>query len=500
MDNRLVYRRTPKGDQEVSARTLPHEPWLTLVMVDGKATVGDLVVIKPELPQVIPSLDRLLREGFIEHAPGYSTPAQGPDAAGPDLLRARSEHLEKPRVKGDSSAVVGWIRRALFLTPAVAIVGGILFAYHSLDSYRDRIEGMLGKQGQSVSIRDTSYTFTPWPAVRFSDVSIGQDLTAAEIIVQPALASLLGRPAHITHLELRSATLTGGSLLAMLTGLRSRTAQEQFLVAHVTLNGGKLNVGSFVLAPLKGDLRYGAEGELLRATLSLEDGSAQATMQPQPSGLAVEFSAKHWSTPTDPKVTFERLDASGGLAGDRLVISRVDGLLNDGLLKGDFALDWGTSVAAEGRFSATNLELQSLIARFTREFSIGGRLDAQGTFRARAGSLPGLFENATVDAEFRVKRGVVYNADILTATRDKAMGGSTQFEELTGTVNMAGGAISFRHLQLGSGLITAKGALEVNPSRQLAGRFTVSLKGQGQGGGTISVGGSLREPALRPGG
>ncbi len=223
-------------------------------------------------------------------------------------------------------------------------------------------------------------------------------------------------------------------------------------------------------------------------------------MQPQPSGLAVEFSAKNWSTPTDPKVTFERLDASGDLVGDRLVMSRVDGLLNDGLLKGDFALDWGTSVAAEGRFSATNLELQSLIARFTREFSIGGRLDAQGTFRARAGSLPGLFENATLDAEFRVKRGVVYNADILTATRDKAMGGSTQFEELTGTVNMAGGAISFRHLQLGSGLITAKGALEITPSRQLAGRFTVSLKGQGQGGGTISVGGSLREPALRPGG
>ena len=198
-------------------------------------------------------------------------------------------------------------------------------------------------------------------------------------------------------------------------------------------------------------------------------------------------------------MTFERLDASGELNGEQVVLTRVEGWLNDGVIKGDLTLSWSPSLAATGRFSATNVELQSLIAHFTQDFSVAGRLDAEGEFSARAKSLDGLLHDANVDAKFRVKRGAVHNADLVTAIHDGSAGGTTQFEELSGTLQTAGRAFSFRQLELGSGLVSAKGALDVTPSRQIVGRFTVRPKAHGESGGTVVVGGSLKEPTLRPG-
>jgi hypothetical protein len=97
----------------------------------------------------------------------------------------------------------------------------------------------------------------------------------------------------------------------------------------------------------------------------------------------------------------------------------------------------------------------------------GGRLDADGSFAARTDNAARLIDNVTVSADFRVKRGVLYNADITAAAVGDASGGTTQFEELTGTVETAGRSVSLRRIQLKSGPLTAKGTLDVTPSRQI---------------------------------
>jgi hypothetical protein len=201
-----------------------------------------------------------------------------------------------------------------------------------------------------------------------------------------------------------------------------------------------------------------------------------------------------------PAVTFERLDATGNLEGSRLVLDRVEALLHDGLVKGDMVLDWSVGLLAEGRFSATNLDAQTLIGGLSDDFSMGGRLDAAGSFAARASNAGALIENLSVSADFRVKRGVLYNADIQAAALGDAHSGTTRFDELTGNVQTAGRNVSFRRVQLGSGLLTAAGALDVTPSRQIMGRFTVRLKSRSDIAHTISVAGTVREPKLQLGG
>lgn len=83
MDRKLVFRRTPKGERECSTRSLPYEPWLTLVMIDGKASVDDLAQVKPELPDAIASLERLYRDGFVEPIAGPGAPMTHPGGTQP---------------------------------------------------------------------------------------------------------------------------------------------------------------------------------------------------------------------------------------------------------------------------------------------------------------------------------------------------------------------------------------------------------------------------------
>jgi hypothetical protein len=498
MDPGIIFQRTPKGERETSLRSLPHEPWLTLVMVDGKSSVGDLAALKPALPDVAPSIERLLHEGYIETV-------SSPDAP---MLATRASERGKHTPMAHEEAAAGldfsgiaarWGRRGLVLLPFLVVAAALLLAHQSLELFSARLEEALAKQGQSVSIGSSSFIFTPRPALRLTDISVGKALKVREVIAQPGWSLLMGRSGPITLLEIREGTLKAAELLALLQGGGALSASE-FRLERVMLSATKIDLDGIMVAPIAGDLRYGRKGQLEHATLLLDDGRARLTVTPEEGRSAVEFSARNWSTPTAPAVGFERLDASGSLESNRLVLDRVEGLLSDGLVKGNLTLDWSVGLVAEGRFSATNLELQNLIGGFTRDFSVGGRLDAEGTFNARADTAAALIENVSVVADFRVKRGVLYNADIAATAAGDVRGGTTRFEELTGHIQTAGRGFSLRGIQMGSGLLTAKGILDVTPSRQIMGRFTVRLKSQGDSSSTISVSGTLKEPRLQFGG
>lgn len=335
--------------------------------------------------------------------------------------------------------------------------------------------------------------------LKLSKVSIGGSMKAAHVLVRPSISSLFRDSGPIADVQLQTVTLAGRDLAALLAG-KSVGNSVGPAVERIRLQDARLSLAGLTLGPLDGRISYSPDGELERAVFSMDEERARLEVKPQGDGLAMDFAAKIWSTPTQPPLRVERLDASGLLKGETLTLSRVECLLHDGVVKGRLVADWRSSITAEGSFTATNLDLQSLLAHFTRDFSVGGRLSGEAKFSARASDLPHLIDSLDLDGSFRVARGVVYNADMVTATREGKSGGSTQFEELTGNVQVSRHGFAFRQLQLSSGLVSATGTLDISPTRQLAGRFTVNLRSQGQPGGAVSVGGSLKEPVLRPGG
>jgi hypothetical protein len=106
MDRNAVLAKTAKGLEEVKSRAhgLAHKLRTMLIMVDGVATVGEILAKFGGVPEIGAALDTLARDGFVEvkglkggaaAAPAATAPATAsPAAAGPATVpHTRGEAL-----------------------------------------------------------------------------------------------------------------------------------------------------------------------------------------------------------------------------------------------------------------------------------------------------------------------------------------------------------------------------------------------------------------------
>lgn len=487
MDSTYVFRKTPKGEQEVSVRSLPYAAWLTLVMIDGRSSVGKLASLQPKLPELELSLEGLLKGGYIEVA-------SAPTAGGSFV--AASIDTESPpsqeNVGHPFASTRRWLRGGIILFLFLIVSASLLLlVQRSLGQFTAHIEALVALQPGKVSISSSTIVFRPHPVLRLTNVIAGRSLRVGELLARPSWRALLRGSGPISLIELREAKVASSDLLALLHPAGA-SRDNGVWAERVTFASSELDLGGTAIS-FSGELTYRADGRLKHATLSIDDGKAQVRIDDS----AVELSARDWSLPTTPIVTFDQLDASGTLERTRLVLDRVGALLYDGLVKGRLILDWGVGLLTEGSLTTKNLDVTSLVGSFTRDFPVAGRLDATGDFASRAANVDDLLDQLRLKADFRVKRGVLYSADISAAAVGDARGGTTQFEDLSGHVQAAAQSLSFRDVELTSGIVSAKGYLDVAASRKIIGRFTVRLKSQGDKATTISIGGSVSEPRLR---
>ncbi len=83
--------------------------------------------------------------------------------------------------------------------------------------------------------------------------------------------------------------------------------------------------------------------------------------------------------------------------------------------------------------------------------------------------------------------------------RGVTQGGATRFEEISGTLALAGGRYQYRNIKLSSGLLSASGAFEVDADKDVNGRIFVELRSQAaQIKGNYLVNGELKAIILKP--
>jgi hypothetical protein len=129
--------------------------------------------------------------------------------------------------------------------------------------------------------------------------------------------------------------------------------------------------------------------------------------------------------------------------------------------------------------------------------------NADGSFRAQAAKPAALAEALQAEVAFKVENGVLNGFDLASAAKSLLKGGTpggqTRFDQLTGNVNLAGRAVRLRNLKVASGVLDARGNVDISPARQLGGRVEVDLKGTG---GLVSVplavSGTVADPMLMP--
>ncbi|UCF74965.1 MAG: hypothetical protein JSU71_11985 [Betaproteobacteria bacterium] len=358
--------------------------------------------------------------------------------------------------------------------------------------------------GMPVKVGEVRYVLVPSPLLTLERIAIGQleEIKIGKIEVSASPMQLLGGPATFDEVDLIGVSADQKSLQLLPGWVKPPAGGKSFTVRRLKLRAVKIAFRGIDIPGFNANLLLEPDGTVKRA--SLFDGRLSIELIPKGRTLEAEFRAGSWEPPFGPAIPFDDLTATAVIEGRQARISKIEARMGRGTLKGSATAAWDRGFRLEGDFNLSNGEVKDLLRVFTDIFTANGSLNLNGTYALQSETIEGLFDNPRVQATFNIENGVLNNVDIVRAVQspltDGIRGGKTLFNELSGTLQVAGPRYAYQHLRLGSGPMRANGEVTINPGGELTGRIRAEV-GTGAlivGRGNLAVRGDIRTPVLLP--
>lgn len=362
---------------------------------------------------------------------------------------------------------------------------------------------------EPVRIASIQLRFLPWPHLAVVGIDIGKKtfLRVESVRVTPRLTSLFDDQKVIRNISVDGVTI-GRRLIDKASGWAARgSAGEQpsaVRVERIEIRNADIRLPAFRLNQVGVELDLTPEGGLSRAQMVADQGRVQATLVPAGQQFALTLSARDWPIPAGPPFLLTTLAASGTLGPDGLLLPDIRASLYDGTVTGKLALGWKSDWTIAGLFEVKQVEIKPVVALFTRDTNISGRLSANPVIDMRAPSASQLADLVNVETEFRVENGILYKVNLSAAPKalldkDAIRGGQTRFNEFSGYLRVDQFGYQLSNLKISSGVLSAAGHLLISPKQELDGRIEAAVKGTGSLISTpLAVSGTVEDPVLRP--
>jgi AsmA-like protein len=428
------------------------------------------------------------------------------------LAQKRAEQQELDRKKSERERLAreakkrAWGPGRISLIAAIAlitlIIGGIQVA--PLSAYAPEMEKLAAERiGEPVRIGAVHASLFPGFHLKLENVTIGQqqDVRVPIVTAYMDIGSVLGGEKLIKSLELDQLQ-ANQEVLGRLPGWLANTSGT-VKVRKILLRGAKVEVKGAAIPTFNAQVFLAPDGTVTRAMLDTLDGHFGAELLIVGSGAEISARVKNFSLPFGPPFEVTEGTAKGMLSGNQIRLSEMDLYLYGGQAKGQAGVSWGSPWNLEGDFELKRVDLEAAMKALKIDIASEGLLDAKGRYALQANSLPTLFDNPRVEATFNAQKGALSSFDFVralqTPARDGVQGGKTKFDELSGSLSMSGGRYTYSNARLRAGLLSASGACEVLPTREINGRAYVELRSSSNVvKNTFKITGTLKAIVLKP--
>ncbi len=424
--------------------------------------------------------------------------------------RAEQENLDRKKSERERLAREAkkraWGPGRIALVAAIAIValviGGIQVA--PLSAYAPEMEKLASERiGEPVRIGAVHASLFPGFHLKLENVTVGQqqDMRLPIVTAHMDIGSVFGGEKLIKSLDIDQLQATQ-EVLGRLPGWLANKAGT-IKVRKIVLKNAKLEVKGAAVPAFDAQVFLAPDGTVTRAMIDTVDGHFDAELLVVGSAVEISARVKNFSLPLGPRIEVTEGTAKGVLSGSEIRLSEMDLFLYSGQAKGQAAVSWGSSWSLEGDFELKRLDLDAGMKAVKIDIPSEGLLDAKGRYAVQANSLATLFDNPRVEATFNVQKGALSSFDFVRAlqapTRDGVQGGKTKFDELSGTLSVAGARYTYSNARLRAGLLSASGACEVLPNREINGRAYVELRSSSNVvKNTFRITGTLKAIVLKP--
>ena len=189
---------------------------------------------------------------------------------------------------------------------------------------------------------------------------------------------------------------------------------------------------------------------------------------------------KNFTLPVGPALEFTDGSLKGTLTGTQIRITDADLTLYGGQVTGQAVVSWDQAWSMEGDFETKRLNLEPAMKALKIDIASSGSLDTKVRYSMQGNSFDTLFHAPKIDSTFLVQKGDLSGIDFVRAlqspSRDGVQGGKTKFDDLSGNLAINASRYTFTNVRLIAGLLSASGAGEVLPNREINGRSYVELR------------------------
>ncbi len=364
------------------------------------------------------------------------------------------------------------------------------------------------KLGVPVTIASGHWSLLPSPRVVMDDITVGklQEIKVARIVVIPTLSSLFSSTKVIDlsvnkPIIKQSAVVLASTLFSKQPEVRGDAATIN--IHNVKVNELQLDWPDIKLPLVNLDASFTNANVLMSATINAVDGTLKADVTPKGEDYLISMIAKKWMSPVGLPILIDSAKFEMRLKGRRLDIPNIDVALYGGKLTGNALVSWEKNWHASGKFNLDNVSVKEPSRLVSKTVYLSGRLFSNGSFSSSAKEASVLVDNIHADFKFNVNSGVLHGLDLVKVAslliKQGHGGGETEFDELSGSLNVAGKQYNLRNLKISSGLLAGTGQVKIKANEALDGNAEIKLKHSvSLAAIPLDVSGTLSNPVVLP--
>ena len=433
-----------------------------------------------------------------------------------DLVKRRKDQEERDRKRAevDSLKKQKGIKTPLDrLKPVVigvavliaVVIGGVQVV--PMNSYVPAIEKLASAHiKEPVSIGSMRVSILGGFTINLQNIKLGttQDVKIDKVSLSPEFGSVFGDVKVIRKVDVDSVTVAEEVLPRLSKWLEAAAIDKNLQIGRIVVKSIKLESRIANVPPFDADLQLSPEGAIQKAMLSSTDGKLNVELAPHDNQIDIVLSAtKGWIPPLGPQIEFTDLTVKAVAMHNQIKVEKFESLLYGGVAQGSALIVWGGPWSLDGDVATERISLQELMAVFTRDAKATGHVESRLRYSMSSQNLSTMFDSPKVDGTFTIKKGNLDGVDLVRALqsggRGVTQGGATRFEDISGALTLTGGRYQYHNMKLASGLLSALGAFEVSPNKDVSGRVSVELRSQAaQIKGNFIVDGNLKAVVLKP--
>lgn len=407
-------------------------------------------------------------------------------------------------------------RRKFKLGPMIAlalagalVLGVLRVVLYPYEEYRPGVEAQLARMlDDDVRVGNVRVGFMPLPVIVLEQVTVGAEAyaTADSVRLAPEFGSPLnGR--RFRQIKVEGLLLRDSGLDRLARWFRP-AGMENAGIPRIDVQNLSLDLGWARLDGLRGSAEIDEQRGLTGFNVHGDQADFHLLAVPGPTGLAISVKASEWKLPLKPPLNFAALELSGTLSPGSFTVEKIDGRAYDGLVRGTGTIGWRGAPTLTLELDVQRLGAAKLLTALDGLPLLEGELTGHIRIASGAPSAKWL-DQSRMDGQFTIHRGSLRRIDLAEVLRPsgaasgKTRGGSTGFEEFSGTLAMDSGTLRLANLRLASGRMRATGQANISRQSQSAtitGAANVELRSSANAiRSSVVVSGSASDPELMRG-